>query len=56
MEEELVYPSAKIRKVSFRMTKSDFEKFESEAASHKLNKSDFLRTIIQNNLKSGLQN
>jgi len=56
MEKEPIYPTAKTRKMSFRMTKPDFKKFESEAVSHRPNKSDFLRTIINNNLQNGRNN
>jgi len=50
MENETIYPVAKIRKVSFRMSKPNFQKFETAAKENKLNKSDFLRTIINDSL------
>jgi len=56
MEKETFYPVAKIRKVSFRMSKPNFQEFENAAKEKNLNKSDFLRTIIKNNLPNGRNN
>ena len=56
MEKETLYPVAKIRKVSFRMSKPNFQELEKAAKEKNLNKSVYLRTIIQNNLPNGRNN